>query len=140
MDVTNHEDKATSKLHSFLLTNFEPKFHNPKHLLIQVTKYLPRSQISEIVPTRNGMIIKSQDDHLATIIRNKVSFEIFVTNAYLTKLTAKTIRQQPPPRKTPTLSVVIKGVNPYYTDEEVTDELKAEGHDIVKCLRIRNNN
>jgi len=32
------------------------------------------------------------------------------------------------------------GVNPDYTDEEVTDKLKAEGQEIVKCLCIRNNN
>ena len=56
----------------------------------------------------------------------------------MTRLDQKSNKQPPPPRKQPTLSVVIRGVDPTYSDEEVETELKAEGHTIVKCIRIKN--
>jgi len=56
----------------------------------------------------------------------------------MTRLEQKSNKQPPPPRKQPTLSVVIRGVDITYTDDEVETELKAEGYSIVKCLRIKN--
>jgi len=38
----------------------------------------------------------------------------------------------------PTLSVVIRGVDITYSDEEVETELKAEEYSIAKCIRIKN--
>lgn len=78
------------------------------------------------------MIIKFSDGNLASTLRNKVTYEIFGKIASLPKLTAKSIPQPSPPRRTPTLSVVIRGANPDYTDEEVTAKSQAEGHQIVK--------
>jgi len=142
MNITSSdhdEHQATSKapLHSFLLTKFDTKFQTPKQLFQRLMKYVPREAIHQIIPTRNGIIIKSPDSALATTIRNKYSFEIFGKDAQLTPLSSRTIRMQPPPRRAPQLSVVIRGVDPDTTDEDVETELQAEGHTITKCLRIK---
>jgi len=76
MDINSTEDFPDLE-HSFLLTNFDEKFRNTKLLLQQITKYLPREIITRIIPTRNAIIIKSQDQNLASKIRNRHSFEIF---------------------------------------------------------------
>jgi len=136
MDINSTEGFPDLE-HSFLLTNFDEKFRNTKLLLQQITKYLPREIITRIIPTRNGIIIKSQDQNLASKIRNRHSFEIFGKTANLTHLTNKPSKQPPPPRKQPTLSVVIRGVEPTVTDTEAETELKQEGHTIMKCLRIK---
>lgn len=140
MDINNEEEStatSASKNHSFLLTNFDAKFQNPKILFQQVTKYLSRDSIAQIIPTRNGTIIKSPDINFASKIRNRHSFEIFGKNANITRLDQKPLKQPPPPRKPPTLSVVVRGVDPTLTDEEIETELKHEGHSIHKCLRIK---
>lgn len=139
MDINNHEQfPELTPNHSFLLTNFDDKFRNPKILFQQLIKYFSRNDISRIIPTRNGMLIQSPDQDLATKIRNRHSFEIFGKTANLTKLNNKPVRQPPPPRKSPTLSVVIRGADPILTDEEVETELKHEGHSIIRCIRIKN--
>ena len=126
-------------IHSFLLTNFDPKYQQPKLLLLQIAKYQPRTVISQIIPTRNGVIIKTPNPDLATSIRNKHSFEIFGHNANLAPLTRRNFKETPPPRRPPTLSVVIRGVDPSLTDDEIASELEEEGYSFRKCIRIRNN-
>lgn len=138
MDINNKDDfPELSPTHSFLLTNFDDKFRNPKLLLQQFSKYLSRDDIKRIIPTRNGIIIQSHDRNLATKIRNRHSYEIFGKSATLTRLESKPPKQPPPPRRQPTLSVVIRGVEPTITDSEVESELKLEGFSIIKCIRIK---
>jgi hypothetical protein len=55
----------------------------------------------------------------------------------LSRLETKSPRQPQPSRRTPTLSVVIRGIEPDITDAEAEAELKQEGHTISKCLRIK---
>jgi hypothetical protein len=55
----------------------------------------------------------------------------------LTSISNKPLRQPPPARKAPTLSVVIRGIEPIISDEEAELELKHEGHSITKCIRIK---
>ena len=124
--------------YSYLLTNFDTKFQNPKQLLLQFTKYVCRSDISQIIYTKNGAIIKSPDNNLATKIRNRHSFEIFGKTATMSQMAHPRVKQPPPPRKAPLLSVVIRGIDPILTDEEILDELRLEGHSLEKCIRIRN--
>lgn len=138
MDITDdesshrqHADSQQASLYSYLLTNFDTKFQSPKRLLQQLTKYVHRNAISEIINSRNGIIIKYPDTHVTTTIRNNFSFEIFGTQANLTSLSTRTIK---PPRKEPMLSVVVRGVD--LTDTEAETELKA-GHFTTKCLRIK---
>lgn len=121
---------------NFLLTNADPKFSNPKHVLIQLQKYYPRANIQEIVFTRNGILIKSPDPNLARTILNKVSYTIFGPTANLQSLTPTTKKQQPPPRRSPTLSVVLKGVPLTYTDDEILDELRFECYEVKRVIRI----
>ena len=87
---TDHEDhllgNSETQVHSFLLTKYDTKFQTPKCLFQQLLKYVSRDKISEIIPTKNGIIIKSPEPKLATTIRNKYSFEIFGTQAQLTAL------------------------------------------------------
>ena len=128
---------SAPKPNSFLLSNYDPKFQAPKILMQQFQKYVSRDTISRLIPTRNGIIIHSTDPNLATTIRNKHSFEIFGKNATISQLEPKSIRQPPPPRKFPTLSVVIRGVELDITDTEAEEELKLEGYSIQKCLRIK---
>lgn len=139
MDIGNNEDfsSTATKTYSFLLSNFDPKYNNPKQLLNQCLKYISRDKITRIIPTRNGTIIQTQDSNFATTIRNKYSFEIFGKAATMTRLDSKPLRQPPPPRKLPTLSVVIRGVDLDITDQEAEEELQLEGHTIVKCIRIK---
>jgi len=138
MDINDHQQfPELSPKHSFLLTNFDEKFRNPKLLFQQLNKYFSRDIISRIIPTRNGMIIQSIDPDIATKIRNKHSFEIFGPSANLARLNNKPPKQPPPPRRQPTLSVVIRGVEPTITDSEVESELKLEGYSIIKCIRIK---
>jgi len=89
MIVDTQLEATKQKYYSFLLTNFDPKYQSEKMLLQQITKYLPRDTVHQIIPTRNGIIIKSTDVNFATTIRNKHSFEIFGKNANMTKLTQK---------------------------------------------------
>ena len=144
MDFTNHQDfpelTAARKppSYSFLLTNFDTKYQNTKILLQQFIKYVNRDTIIRLIPTRNGIIVQSTDSNLANKIRDKHSFEIFGKTASMTRLENKPTRLPPPPRKSPTLSVVIRGAEPFLTDEEVESELKLEGHNIIKCIRIKN--
>jgi len=137
MHLSEQHPTNQAPLSSFLLTDFDPRFQTPKLLLHQLLKYVPRDSISQLIPTRNGIIIKSSDSNLASTIRNKYSFEIFGKQAKLTPLASKTIRLQPPPHRPPMLSVVIRGVDPQITDTEAETELTAEGHNIAKCLRIK---
>ena len=122
---------------SFLLTNFDQRFQTPKLLLTQLLKYVPRTSISRITPTRNGMIIQTPDPNFATTLRNKHSYEIFGSNASLSRLEPKRLTQPQPPRRQPMLSVVIRGVDPEITDTEAEQELQLEGHTITKCIRIK---
>jgi len=85
-------EQQTPTIHSFLLTNFDSKFQTPKRLLQQLLKYVPREKISQIVPTRNGIIIKSPDEHLASTIRNKHSYQIFGSEANLTSMSTRTTK------------------------------------------------
>jgi len=128
---------SSPTIYSFLLVNADPKFKTPKQVLHQLQKYLPRADIHQIIFTKNGIIIQSIDQQVALKIRNKVSYEIFGPKANIQPLNPSSKKQPPPPRKTPTLSVVIKGVTPDYTDEEITDELRYEGFEIKRCIRIR---
>ena len=147
MDTEQHQAASSSRrnstsnlssatIYSFLLTNADPKFRTPKLVLHQLQKYLPRADIHEIIFTKNGIIIQSIDQQVAHKIRNKVSFEIFGPKANIQSLNPSSKKQPPPPRKPPTLSVVIKGVPFDYTDEEITDELRYEGFEIKRCIRI----
>jgi hypothetical protein len=72
--------------HCFLLSNFDPKFQNCKQLFQQFLKYVPRTAIIELKPTKNGVLIKSPDPHFATTIRNRHTFEIFGHSATITAL------------------------------------------------------
>ena len=137
MHIDNTNSSPSVTMHSFLLSNFESKFQNPKLLLHQFLKYVPRQSISQLIPTRNGIIVKSPDPNLATTIRNKFSFEIFGTSAKLTNLSSARTKQPPPPRKSPLLSVVICGVDPSWTDEEIADELRQEEYEFTKIIRIK---
>jgi len=139
MDINDRtEFPELTKPFSFILTHYDSKYENPKLLLQQLTKYVSRNIIVRIIPTRNGMIIHTTDANLASKIRNKHSFEIFGKTATMSRLEQKQTRQPPPPRKTPTLSVVIRGIDPSVPDNEIETELKEEGHSIHKCLRIKN--
>lgn len=129
-------DDNKQQLFTFLLTNFDPKFQNTKQLLHQFLKYVPRTAINELKPTRNGIIIKTTERTLAQTIRNKHTFEIFGKSANITSLADRRMKQTPPPRKPPALSVVIRGVQPILSNEEIESELREEGHNIIKCLRI----
>jgi len=68
----NYADNTNSgpsePMYSFLLSNFDSKFQNLKHLLNRFLKYEPRPSISQLIPTRNGIIVKSPDPNLATTI------------------------------------------------------------------------
>ena len=136
-DSMHVDDPKSSPSYSFLLSNFDPKFQNPKQLLHQFLKYVSRQAISQIIPTRNGVIVKSPDPKLATTIRDKHTLEIFGKSATMTSLTAPRPKQPPVPRKSPLLSVVIYGVEPTWTDEEITDELRQQEYDITKVIRIK---
>jgi len=135
--ITEETSGTTTPLHSFLLSNFDAKFQNAKHILQQLCKYVPRQNVTQIIPTRNGMIIKSPDAQLATTIRNKFSVEIFGKSATFINLNSQRIKQTPPPRKPPLLSVVICGVDPTWSEEEIAEELRQEEYEITKVLRIK---
>jgi len=96
--TTPGSNLSNAQLHSFLLTNFDSKFQTPNQLLHPLVKYIPRNNISEIVPTRNGIIIKCSDSNLASTIRNKYSLEIFGSTAKIIRMETRTVRQAPPPR------------------------------------------
>jgi len=98
---------------------------------------VPRDIISQIIPARNGIIIKSTEPNLSTKIRNKHSLEIFGPSAEFTSLVTPRQKHQPPPRRPPILSVVIQGVNSELSDDEIQQELQTEGHIISKCIRIK---
>ena len=127
------------QIHSFLLSDFEVKYSNHKLLYQRLLAYTPSVNIDRLIYTRNGVIIKSLDPNFATTIRDKASFEIFGKNAKITKLSPSTIKQTPPPPKQPMLSVVIRGVLPEFTDDEIHSELRQEDLDIHKCIRIKGN-
>ena len=129
---------SPSPIFTFLLQHYLPQFQSPKLLLQQFLKYIPRSSIHQILPTRNGMLIKTTTPDLFTHIRNKHSLEIFGPSATVTALNGSGPKQPPPPRKPPALSVVIRGVDPALPDTEIESELKLEGHNIIKAIRIRN--
>lgn len=61
---------------SFLLIKFDPKFQNPELLFLQFLKYVSRDIIIRIIPTRNGIIVKSTEPNLPKKIRDKISLEI----------------------------------------------------------------
>jgi len=136
---SNHTSNrsSTKSLQAYLLTNFDARYQTPKLLLNRFLQYIPRTKISQIIPTKNGTIIKSPDSTLATTIRNKYNFEIFGSNAQRTSMNNKPIHQQPPPRRSPILSVVIRGVAPDISDSEAEQELRLEGHTLTKCIRIK---
>jgi len=119
---------SIATVHSFILTNYDVKYQNTKLLLQQIAKYMHRDIITRIIPSRNSIILQTHDANFATTIRNKFSYEIFGKSANLTCLEDKRNKQPPPPRRTPTLSVVVRGVEPTVTDNEPESELKNEGH------------
>lgn len=84
MTSTMNENLEHCHLHSM-------QFQNPKMLLQQITKYLPRDLIAYIISTRN--CIKSPDISFACKIRNHPSSEIFGKNANITHLDQKPIKQ-----------------------------------------------
>lgn len=129
--ITDRQQEFT-----FLLTNYDSKYQNIKQIFQQFLKYVPRSNITELKPTKNGIIIKSPDRNFALSIRNKHSFEIFGKSANITSLQDKRVKQPQPPRKLPSLSVVIRGVLPTISNEEIEAELREEGHSITRCIRI----
>lgn len=134
----NNSQTRNQTTHNFLLKQFDPKFKTPKQVLLQLQKYVPRANITEIVFTRNGIVIKSPDINFANVIRNKASTEIFGPQATLQQLSSQAKKQPPPPKRPPQFSAVIRGVPPDYTEQEVEDELKYEGYEISRCLRIKN--
>jgi len=99
-------------------------------------KYVPRIVIKELKPTRNGVIIKSTDKLLAQTMRNKHNFAVFGKSANITMFTDKHLKQQPPPLRPPSLSVVIRGVLATIHTDDIESELREEGHNITKCIRI----
>jgi len=79
ISIDHEENLVTTpetQFYSFLLTKYDTKFQAPKCLLQQLLKYVQRDKISEIIPTKNGIIIKSPEPNLAKLIRNKYSFEM----------------------------------------------------------------
>ena len=139
MDINSKVDfPDLTASYSFILTQFDPKYQNTKQLFQQFTKYVSRDTITRLIPTRNGVIIQTPDSNFANKIRNRHTFEIFGKSANITRLESRSKKQTPPPRNTPSLSVVIRGVDLDISDDEAEAELKAEGHTITKCLRIKN--
>jgi hypothetical protein len=143
MDQTNNSNRQCTSsnnyptVYNFLLTKYDSKFRTPKQVTQQLLKYLPRSTLSNVVFTRNGIILKSTDPDFAINVRNKVTYEIFGKDANIISLSQQAAKQPPAPRREPMLSVVIRGVPLDYSDDEVEEELRVEGHNIGKCLRIR---
>ena len=136
-DFSSMDASNQPALYTFLLTNFDVKYQQPKLLVTQIHKYQPRLIIQQIIPTRNGVLIKTPDPHFARTIRDKNSFEIFGPTAQLTALTSSKLKTTPPPRKQPMLSVVIRGVELDLTADDIEGELREEGHNIHKCIRIK---
>lgn len=99
----------------------------------EITKY----QLRDIIPTNNGIIIKSTHQNFATTIRNHYSFEIFGPHALLTRLNHKPLKQLPQPCRPPTLSVVIRGVEVTITDKEIKPKLTQEGLFTQIGIRIK---
>lgn len=135
-DNRHKTDANNEELFNFMLKNFEPRFRTAKTVFEQLVKYVPRADIHEIVFTRNGIILKSRNPDLHRLIRNKATYEIFGKTATMEALSPRKARVPPPPRKPPMLSVVIKGVDPTWAEEEIYNELHSEGAPVEKCLRI----
>lgn len=124
------------ELHNFILTNYDTKLQHPKHVYQQIIKYVPDADLQQIIPTRNGYIIKSFNSNFQQHLRDKTGFHMLGPNANIQPLKPSMKKPPPPPRKPPLLSVVIKGIPPSYTDDEVQTELLREGLAITKCKRI----
>lgn len=124
---------------SLQFSNMDSKYYNSKTLLTTLLQYLPRTDVTQIALTKNGVILKSRTPDLRNTILNKIGFTKFGEHTQVRTLFPSPSFKTPlPPRASPMLSAVIRGVDPSLTDVDIQTELQAEGLDIKRTLRIKN--